>query len=197
MPFTLYQCSTGVRDEAEMKLSDGEKLILVMLADICKHLRIKGAVDPVLVHEAMYGGHAWGLRMEYPDILGATETEPSIVRETIDILDMWRHIEADWAKLSKSDRKLVAAEVERIGRKPRFLGFDGNNESDHLSVAHFVIEQLGMFESLKGRDLNCHAPSLNDHQRMLRVFERVRRTSTGPTEPMSASQLTEVLKGAD
>jgi hypothetical protein len=80
----------------------------------------KGAVDPDLVHEAMYGGHAGGLRMEYPDVLGSTETEPSIVRETIDILDMWHHIEADWAKLSKSDRKLVAAEVERIAKNHDF-----------------------------------------------------------------------------
>src|SRR5262245_66245311 len=104
-----------------MKLSDGEKLILVMLADIYKHLRIKGAVDPDLVHDAMYGGHAWGLRMEYADILGSTETEPSIVREAIDILDMWHHIEADWAKISKSERKVVAAEVERIWKKRRFL----------------------------------------------------------------------------
>ena len=197
MPFRAVRCSAGVGDETAMKLSDGEKLILAMLADIYKHLRIKGAVDPDLVREAMYGGHAWGLRLEYPDILGATETEPSVVRETIEILDMWHHIEADWAKLSKSDRKLVAAEVQRIGKEPRFLGFDGNNESDHLSVAHFVIEQLGMFQSLKGRDLDCHAPSLNEHQRMLRVFERVRRTLTDPPEPMSASQLKEVLKGAD
>ena len=71
--FLRYDAAQGVGDEAEMKLSDGEKLILVMLADIYKHLRIKGAVDPDLVHDAMYGGHAWGLRMEYPDILGSTD----------------------------------------------------------------------------------------------------------------------------
>jgi hypothetical protein len=45
-----------------MKLSDGEKLILMVLADMYKHLEIKGEFDPDFISATISGGHLWGLR---------------------------------------------------------------------------------------------------------------------------------------
>ena len=40
-----------------MELRDSEKLILMMLAEIHKHLKIKDGIDPVLVKEAIRTGN--------------------------------------------------------------------------------------------------------------------------------------------
>jgi len=48
-----------------MKLSDSEKLILVMLAEIHKHLGIEGGIDPDFVQEAIHSGNVWGLQWQY------------------------------------------------------------------------------------------------------------------------------------
>lgn len=44
-----------------MKLSNSERLILVMLSDLYKKLGVKGAVDPDFVQSAIYSGNPWGL----------------------------------------------------------------------------------------------------------------------------------------
>jgi hypothetical protein len=54
-----------------MKFSDGEKLIIVMLAEIYKAMGIKGNIDPDLVQSAISAGNLWGLRMQYPGLFGA------------------------------------------------------------------------------------------------------------------------------
>ena len=39
-----------------MNVSDGEKLIIMMLCDICKTLNVKGDVDPELVRSSILSG---------------------------------------------------------------------------------------------------------------------------------------------
>ncbi|MFG6083671.1 YfbU family protein [Paracoccus litorisediminis] len=39
---------------------------------------------------------------------------------------------------------------------PQFAGFDGNNETLHMSAARFMVEKLGRFDRFAGRDFNSH-----------------------------------------
>jgi hypothetical protein len=49
-----------------MILTEPEKLMLVMLADIHEHLGIKDrSVDGAFVRAAIAGGHSWALSSEY------------------------------------------------------------------------------------------------------------------------------------
>lgn len=172
---------TGVSSASRppVRLNDGEKLILLMLCDLHKHLKVKGEIDPDFVTEAVTGGHYWGLRWRYSGIFHGHEDNEQVVSEVVDVLDMWSFLESGCAKLSTKDKARVATEAAPFGKNVRFRGFDGNNETEHLGIARFLIEQLDRFSSFDGRDLNSHHPSMETYRRMLRVFDPIRRNLMG------------------
>ena len=51
-----------------MKLSDGEKLILLILADMYKHLEIEGNFDPDFIATTIHDDHLWGFKWKYTGI---------------------------------------------------------------------------------------------------------------------------------
>ena len=104
---------------------------------------------------------------------------------------MWSFIEYAYAKLSEQERQQLALAAKPFGENPRFNGFDGNNESEHMSVAMFLVNQLDRFQEFKGRSFNCHHPSLDAHRRMLAVFEPL-RTSLADSS-LSVDQLARIL----
>jgi uncharacterized protein len=175
-----------------MKISDSERLILVLLAEIHKHLGIKGGIDPDLVLEAVRSGNVWGLERQYPGIFGSAEIEPAVVSEVGKILEMWWFIEHAYERLSPDEKAFIALEAGHFGHDPKFDGFDGNNESEYMGAAQFLIHQLEKFPEFKSRGLNSHAPSVQAYRRMLGRFEQVRPNLA--TIPLSAAQIAELLK---
>lgn len=159
-----------------MKLSDGEKLILWMLADISDAIGVKNGVRTSLVREAVGGGHAWALDWAMPGIFGATETDERVVSEVVNYMDMWSAIESSYADLSTEGKAELEGKAGVFGKDPKFRGFDGNNETDHWSAARMLIDHLDRFTSFAGRDLNSHMPSLDSYERMYRVYEPMRST---------------------
>ena len=157
-----------------MKLSDGEKLIIVMLCDIYKALNVKGAVDPDFVMDAISGGHLKELRWEMQGVLRDHEDNERPAIEVGEILDMWSAIERGYKRLTVEEKLQVEAEAGPLGRGVRFSGFDGNTENEHREIAHFFIEKMGRFERFQGRNLNAHMPALEGYRRMLRRFAPMR-----------------------
>ena len=176
-----------------MKLSNSERLILVMLSDLYKKLGVKGEVDPDFVQSAIFSGNLWGLEWEYSGLFDDGPETPAVVREVCDFLDMWDCLELSWAKLSDTEKAEVAKNTEPFGIDVKFPGFDGNHEGEHMNVARFLTEKLGRFSSFKGRaDLNAHTHTLSTHRRMYEVFEKLRPSlSTGI---MNTAQITELLQ---
>jgi uncharacterized protein YfbU (UPF0304 family) len=173
-----------------MKLSDGEKLILVMLSEIHANLKIRNGIDPKLVLSAIDGGYHWGLKWAYPGIFhGAGENEPAVT-ETCDVLDMWYLLEASYEKLSPAEKERVVTEGELSRKELKFDGFDANNE-EHYGIARFLIHDLGRFSTFGERDINSHFPSIEMYRRMLAVFKPLRQ-GLG-RELLTAAQLIDVL----
>jgi uncharacterized protein YfbU (UPF0304 family) len=104
---------------------------------------------------------------------------------------MWSFIERSYAELSAPDKARVAQEAEPFGKGPRFRGFDGNNETEHMGIANFPILKLNRFSDFAGRDLNAHMPTLDMYRRMFLVFEPMRRSLMGRN--LSAGELVELL----
>ena len=154
-----------------MNLSDGEKLILVMLCDIHKALNVKGAVDPDFVSSAISSGNIKELAWEMQGILGEKDKPAA---EGDQILDMWSTVERAYKRLTAEEKQQVEAEAGPLGRGVRFSGFDGDAESEYREIAHFLIEKTGKFERFQGRNLNSHMPSLDGYRRMLCVFSPMR-----------------------
>ena len=174
-------------------LSDGEKLIAMMLSELIKKLGLEIDTNVDLVEKVIVGGHYWALGWEMPGIFHGHADKQSRVRFVVDVLDMWSFMEEAFEALSQEGRARLAAEAELFGKKVQFPGFDGNNESEHLNIARFLINDLERFSRFRegDRDLNSHFPMLDAYGQMLRVFQPIRRTLIG--RGMSADELIDVL----
>ncbi|WP_227732085.1 YfbU family protein [Yersinia proxima] len=165
-----------------MKLTNPEKLTFIMLSEIYEKLGIGGddEIDPNFVKSAIYSDNTWALDWKYGGIFyEKTDPYPPEVTEVVDILDMWVFIEESYEQLSLDEKNELAAKADLSGKHVKFSGFDGNNETGHLSIANFLINELDLFSRFKGRNLNSHAPSLAKHVRMNKVFEPIRKDLDG------------------
>ena len=176
-----------------MNLTNSEKLILIMLSEIYEKLGIDSqrGIDPSFVKEAIYSDNTWGFEWKYSGIFNTSDPAPPEVNDVINIMDMWMFIEEAVESFNDEQKNKLEQLASPFGRSPQFIGFDGNNESEHMSVAMFLVNQLDRFQEFKGRSFNCHHPSLDAHRRMLAVFEPL-RTSLADSS-LSVDQLARIL----
>jgi uncharacterized protein len=176
-----------------MKLSDGEKLILVMLAEIYKHLDIKGEINPELVLSSIFHAQTWGLNWEYGELLNTPEEDPDVVQETTNILDMFRLLTPSYDKLSQSDKDRIEKEAAPFGGDDtKFQGFDGNNDP-HYGVVRYLVKDLERYDELTNAPLNSHSSAtLGKYRRMLAVYNTM--LDPYPQEGLSADQIIQILK---
>ena len=158
-----------------MKLSDGEKLIILMLADMYKAMKIEGEFDPDFISKTIWSDNLWGFNWQLSGIPFEKSANPPEVTETTDYLDMWRFLEVGFDVLSPADKANLANNAGPYGKDVRFSGFDGNNEP-HYHIANYMVNELdNAFDRFKGRDLNSHHPSVDTYRRMYAVFEPLRK----------------------
>lgn len=157
-----------------MKITNSEKLILMMLCDISRKVGNdpNQGIDADFVEKAISYDNTWAIDWKYPGIFSAPDPLPSEVTQTVDYLDMWSFIEEALQTISVDQQQELDAEHLLTV----FPGFDGNNEIDYLSAARCLIDDLDRFQRFKDRDLNSHMPSVSGYQRMYQVFEPIRRT---------------------
>lgn len=174
--------------------SDGEKLIIAMLADLHKEER-RREIDPSEVMEAIYGGHLWALKWEMQGLFHDHVDNPGVVSLVVDVLDMWTFIEDAVEEFSSTERKKLVDELGGLGENPKFYGFDGNYETEYMSVAHHLIHQMNRFQKFKERELNSHSPVVARYAKMVQMFEPI-RSKLGMRHPMrlSLSEVTALLK---
>lgn len=175
-----------------MRFSDGEKLIVMMLADISKKMDTKGEIDPDFVASTVTHDYLWALHWKYAGIPFEDQESPQEVKETATILEMWSFIERSYDEFTDDERKYVKENASPLGNSVRFDGFDGNDGRGHYGIALFLINELDRFTEFKGRDLNSHAPSLEPNMRMLPVFNRI--TTASHYELLTPQELVEILK---
>jgi uncharacterized protein YfbU (UPF0304 family) len=174
----------------KVKLTDGDKLQIMMLRDIYKELKIsKGEIDPDFVGETIWGGHTWALKWEMSGLYHGHEDEARDVDFVVEVLAMWDHVERGHEALSKKDQERIKTEGHPFN--PRFRGFDGNNEAAPMGIARFFVEKMGRFERFKGRDFNAHMPTVAGYRRMLTAFEPMQQAVVGGE--LSASQIITLL----
>lgn len=187
----LIEAGLG-RERASVKISDGEQLILMMLRDISKALKVKGEIDPDFVADAIWGGHYWALDWEYSGLFHGHQDSRESVSAVVDILDMWSFLEEAYSKLPAPERRRLEKETGPLGKDVRFWGFDGNNETERLSIARFLIEKMDRFTRFKGRDLNSHMPTTAAYHRMFSIFEPIRANLIG--RGLSVDEMISILK---
>lgn len=160
-----------------MNLSEGERLILVMLCDIYKALELKGAVDPDALKPLILSRGSNGAAHAVNGAPGTHHNRTAVATEVSEILDMWSAIERGYKHLSVEEKRTVEAEAGPLGRGVRFSGFDAESEIEHRDAAHHLIEVTGLFERFQGRTLGAHMPALAGYRRMLRLYAPMRSGS--------------------
>lgn len=150
-----------------MKLTDGEKLIAMMLADIMEARGIKGDVDPSFIKTAIAGDDLWALRWKYDSLFHNEGPNDATVDETAEIMTMCRVVENSIAELDPAERDTIPARQQRV-----FIGFDGNEEP-HFGVATMLIKELDRFTEWADRPLNAHSRTIDKYRRMKAVYDRL------------------------
>ena len=189
---SLVEAGLRKNDEHRITLGNGERLVVMMLCELFKHLKVKSEIDPVFLEKVIYGGHYWALGWNDSSLFHSHEDSPMVVNEVVDILDMWSFLERGFQALSKKEMERVAAEAEPFGKHVVFAGFDGNGEGEYIGVARFLINELGWFTEFKGRDLNAHTHTIDAHRRMLSVFEPIRCNLIG--RDLDAPEIIQILQ---
>ena len=151
-----------------MKMTDGERLIAVMLAEVMEALQLNREIDPALVKTLVINNDGWALRRKCSGVFESEAPDDQVVEETTNILWMFGIIEHSVDKLSGDE----AAEAETWPYR-KWHGFDGNNDP-HFGVARTMIVDLGEFQdSRKGVNLNSHSQSsLPRYRRMYGKFDQ-------------------------
>ena len=178
---------------SSVRLTDGEKLMTLMLCDIYKSAKVSGGLNIDLISAAIYGGHFWALRREMSGIFHGHEDEPRDASEVTDILDMWTFLEEAAESFSIKEMGLIKIQQKRFSGL-KFLGFDGNYETEHMSIALFMTREMKLFSRFKDRDLNSHVPLLDAYRRMLGAFEPIRVNLIG--RKLTVDEVIQILKVA-
>jgi len=175
----LVDVGLEVTSGKPITFSDGEKLLLLMMSDVYKKLKIDTGFDPDFLDKVISGGHLWAINWHYNDIISSDIDSEVIVNEVSSILSMWSLIEVTLAELSADDQDKFAIQSAQFGLRPKFPGFDGNNEGKHHRVAKLMVDDLGRFDTFTGRSLNSHTPMIDSYRKMLSLFKTLRHNKVG------------------
>ena len=189
----LVGVGLAMTDRDEVQISDGEKLILMILRDLIDPHHEDGKTDTDFIAKAIYSGHHWGIKWRLPGLFPESVDHRQILPEVLKILEMWFFLESGYARLLEEEKSRVRVESGLGDSDVVFRGFDGNNEGKHIDIALFLVNHLDRYESFKGRDLNAHMPTIDGHRRMRAVFEPMIRTLAHGNE-LSSSQIIDLLK---
>lgn len=172
--------------------TNGEKLIVGMLCDLLKQFSVDRTIDPSFVESALFSGHHWAIEWQYPGVSERPDRLETL-EEVLDVLQMWRVLEYSYDRLPEEEKALVKDQARLMGDELLFRGFDGNEETEHLGVALFLIEEMERYEEFKGRTLNTHSPTLYKYRPMVKTFETKMREAPIGQVDLSAKQIAEVL----
>lgn len=179
----------------DTQLDQPQRLMVWLLTEILKGQKGGDSRNDIeLIQEAIYGGHFWALDWELQGVLHGHTDNRADVSLVVDTLDTWSFIERGYEKLSKADKDRLEAEVPIFGKNPRFIGFDGNHETEYMGIARFLVEKMGRFERFKGRELNSHMPTVQRYEQMNATFEPIRAKLLG--RELTVDELIALLKRA-
>jgi uncharacterized protein len=156
-----------------VKLTDGEKLIAIMLADIMEKIGADGEIDPSFVKTAIFGDDGWALKWKYSGLFHNDGPDDAVVSETGKIMTMCRVLENSIAQLSAEEREAIPAHQQTV-----FVGFDGNEEP-HYGVATMLVQHLDRFGEWADRDLNSHHATIEHYRAMFRAYDGMKLPMSG------------------
>jgi len=157
-----------------MKLTNAERLLGIMLAEIMEEMNLSREIDPSFIKTALINHDDWSIQWKYSCFHDEEPVSDEAVIETADILSMMSYIEHSVSKLDPAEASEFADDDVL-----RFRGFDGNHDRHH-GIAHTMINNLERFTDFADRPLNSHSQStLQIYRRMKPVYDKELRGTHG------------------
>jgi hypothetical protein len=174
-----------------VKMTQSERLLGVMLAELMETIGTKGEIDPTFVKRMLINHDDWALEYRYHGFLNREEPPAAaVVEETGSIMMMMSHIERSVEEL-KAQGGADLSESYAL----KFRGFDGNND-DHHGVAHTLVHELDRFGEFHDRALNSHSmATLQTYRRIMPVYNGIMAGNWSPY--LTEAQLLEIAAAAD
>jgi uncharacterized protein len=166
-----------------MELTKKERLTFIYQLRILEALCPDEAVGFAHKRTALEDGYA--LHYEWLTENISDEMSAEECREVLDILDMYRAITFGLQQLDEGD-------ALRKHHLAKFLGFDGNNESQLMAYVRYFIVDLDRYDELKQGKLssfNSHMPMLDTYRAMLNRWKPIENKFT-----LSRGQIAAVLE---
>jgi uncharacterized protein len=114
------------------------------------------------------------------------EVSEELTKEVWDILQMYRSLNFSYHNLENNE----AVNKDEL----KFRGFDGNDETNYMVYAKFVLHDLDRYKELwddgKFPDYNTHSSSLPKYRRMLSVWGAM---SDRYNNNLTAEQISEII----
>lgn len=171
-----------------MQMTNAERLLGVMLAEIMEGMGLNRDIDPTFVKKVLINHDEWALSWKYGFFHDEAPVEQDDVRETGDILSMMSYIEHSVQLLAETNPEFADEHALR------FSGFDGNNDRHH-GIAHTIVHDLNRFSEFQDRDLNSHSMgSLPMYRRIKPAYDAAVRGTLG--RGLSADDLRTIVAAA-
>lgn len=155
-----------------IEMTDAQKLIVALLIDNSRPVDQR-QYDYELIESALFGGNSWAVRRKYSGIFIDEDPDPQIVKEVADAFMMWSFVENAVGNFSATQKTEYESLVGEHDQDPKYLGYDGNNETDHYSATEMMVESLDKFGEFFGREHNSHLPTAQTYRQMVHEFKRV------------------------
>ncbi len=176
-----------------MKFTDEQRLIVIMLADIQKSMKVSGEFDPDFIKKVAIDGHEFAIPFEHSGAFPSSDDElPEDFKFVIDVLDMWSFVEDGLKNLDSDGRAALESAAGKFALTAKFDGFDGNGETELMAYTRLLVDDLNRFSEFKGRSFNSHAMRAARYASMLSVFEPIRSELLGARE-LNADELAQIL----
>jgi len=170
-----------------------EKLTLLMMCDLFDHLEVNGEIDSSIVREAVISGNVWAIERKYPMLLSTEDVSKDVQKRVDAALSAYRN-------LSHSLRKLTSDESNELKTKHnikthehaiQFPGYDGNNESEYLSVTS-MLGTLGLYAEQQEIDKNSHEENAGKYLKLTSALEVLKKAGHDVNK-LDKSHLDEIL----
>lgn len=182
----------STRGGKNISFTPKERLVILLMCDLLKKTEgeTNSGLDPDFISNALYGGHDWALDWEYGCLFNVTPDKPENVKFVADVLNMWWLIELSCKEFTEDQHKKI--KDMHLGSL-KFPGFDGNNETELMGIANFLVHKMNRFEHFKDRHgFNSHCPVAGRYRRMLDKFALMRPRMLG-TPPMTFDEIVDLL----
>lgn len=123
-----------------MKYSQAEKLQIMMLCEIYRHLGIKDSFNPDLIEEIILSDNYWALEWEY--FISSEQRIPDDVQLVTDIIKMYDTLKFTYENLSSKDKNDILNAIPdfSIQHYLAFQGFHPEVEKRYFNITQMLKE---------------------------------------------------------